>query len=224
MRLIIPWLCFDNIIEEGIIHSISIENPLDFRRVIGAVWEKDQGRDGDIILSEKETILGFKDHILCIFNLIDLNANNRRILTRLYKELNENAQDVLAEEFSLLQGTMLSYIEKLTETVPYDLSYNYELDISDLLKIYDVKLNQLPESYNDQLIDYLRAFSRICNIKTVICVNIKNYMTEKEIIGLQEFIRYEKIRLINIENLYSYKVYDEKAWIIDKDRSIIDLN
>ena len=224
MRFVIPFLGFEMPAEQGEISSIAIENPDDFRLVAEDLWRQKNGMPGGLILSEQEKSLNFRDGTLCVFNPLDIDANDRKVLNHLYKELNENALELLTSETSYLQGELLTYLDKLAETVPYDLTYNFDLCISDLLKSYAVRVNQLNESYLDRLIDYLRAYSRICNTKTVFMINLKNYISEEQAVSLREFIQYENMTLITLENMFSYSIFKENAWIIDKERCIISLN
>ena len=224
MRFNIPFLGFEMMLTQGSMSTVAIENPVDFRNVVEDLWRQSRGLPGSIIVSDGEMLISFQDNALGVFNPVDIDANNRRVLNKLYKELDENANNTLIIELADLQCKMLSFIEKLVETVPYDLAYDYEIDITDFLKGYNLKINQFSDSYIEHLIDYLRAYSRVCNLKVAIFINLKSYLKDDETAALQEFVQYENMSLLTIENIYKYKVKGENAWIIDKDRCIIDLN
>ena len=224
MRLVIPFLGFEISIVNGGLYSIIIENPTDFRKVIEDLWQQTNGQSGEIILSEKGKIISFRERALVVFNPVDINANNRKVLNTLFKELNENALNSLSIELADLQSNIIAFFDKLSETVPYDVSYNYEVDVPELLKCHKFEINQLNGTYLDRLIDYLRAYSRICRTRVVILVNLKNYVSEEEVEALEEFVIYEDLKLIILQNSLGYRKKEEKTWIIDKDRCTINLN
>ena len=52
--------------------------------------------------------------------------------------------------------------------------------------------------------------------------NLKDYLNEKDIDMLYEFVRYEKVNLILAESHQSHVNLHEKRWILDRDRCIIE--
>jgi len=51
---------------------------------------------------------------------------------------------------------------------------------------------------------------------------LKDYLNEKDIDMLYEFVRYEKVNLILAESHQSHVNLHEKRWILDRDRCIIE--
>ena len=53
-------------------------------------------------------------------------------------------------------------------------------------------------------------------------LNLKQFLTEKQVGQLYEFCFYEKIHLINLEGQKNYTLKQEKCVIMDKDLCVID--
>ena len=151
-----------------------------------------------------------------------VNSNEKRILTRLYKELSEQANTFMYEEYTQINSYIVSFLERLLDTVPYHLDMEVDMDLTGILKLYGVKMESDGVGVLEVLIDYLRALSSICNIHVIWLLNVKQFLTVEEVQQLYEFCFYEKIHLINLEGQKNYNLEKEKCAIIDKDLCIID--
>ena len=155
-------------------------------------------------------------------NPLMVNCNEKRILTRLYKELSEQANTLMYEEYTQINSYIVSFLERLLDTVPYHLDMEVDMDLTGILKLYGVKMESDGVSVIEVMIDYLRALSSICNIHVIWILNLKQFLTVEEVQQLYEFCFYEKIHLINLEGQKNYNLGQEKCVIIDKDLCIID--
>ena len=95
------------------------------------------------------------------------------------------------------------------------------LDVTALLKAYDVKMLTEDVDPLEILIDYLRAYSSVCGIRIFVTLNLKYFFTQEQIQQLYEFCFYEKIFLIDLEGQKKYIIETEKYVIIDQDLCLI---
>ena len=102
MRMNIPYIGLDVLIQEGTVSSISIESQKVYRTVVEDLWNQKAGKEGEIVLSEKDSVINIQNNAVCIFNALDIDANDRRIISKLYKELNENSQNQLFSHLDLI--------------------------------------------------------------------------------------------------------------------------
>ena len=215
MRIIYSKYGIDLCLEENKITTIVIENP-SVRQV--------NGEDGEWILSDQDKIFSIEKSSIFLDNPLMVNSNEKRILTRLYKELSEQANTLMYEEYTQINSYIVSFLERLLDTVPYHLDMEVDMDLIGILKLYGVKMESDGVSVLEVLLDYLRALSTICNIHVVFILNIKQFLTIEEVQQLYEFCFYEKIHLINLEGQKNYNLEKEKCVIIDKDLCIIDVS
>ena len=222
MRIIYAKYGIDLCLEENKITTIVIENPLVMSEVIRDISRQVNGEDGEWILSEQDKIFSIEKSSQFINNPLMVNSNEKRILTRLYKELFEQANTLMYEEYTQINSYIVSFLVRLLDTVPYHLDMEIDMDLTGILKLYGVKMESYGVGVLEVLIDYLRALSSICNIHVIWILNVKQFLTVEEVQQLYEFCFYEKILLINLEGQKNYNLEHEKCVIIDKDLCIID--
>lgn len=224
MRIIYSKYGIDLCLEENKITTIVIENPSVMSEVIRDISKQVNGEDGEWILSDQDKIFSLEKSSIFLDNPLMVNSNEKRILTRLYKELSEQANTLMYEEYTQINSYIVSFLERLLDTVPYHLDMEVDMDLTGILKLYGVKIESDGVSVLEALLDYLRALSCICNIHVVFILNVKQFLTLEEVQQLYEFCFYEKIYIINLEGQKNYNLEQEKCVIIDKDLCIIDVS
>ena len=224
MRIIYSKYGIDLYLEENKITTIVIENPLIMSEVIRNISRQVNGEDGEWILSEQDKIFSVEKSGIFLDNPLMVNSNEKRILTRLYKELSEQANTLMYEDYTRINSYIVSFLERLLDTVPYHLDMEVDMDLTGILKLYGVKIESEGVSVLEALLDYLRALSCICNIRVAFILNVKQFLTLEEVRQLYEFCFYEKMYLINLEGQKNYNLEQEKCVIIDKDLCIIDMS
>ena len=224
MRIIYSKYGIDLCLEENKITTIVIENPLVMSEVIRNISRQVNGEDGQWILSDQDKVFSAEKISIFLDNPLMVNSNEKRILTRLYKELSEQANTLMYEEYTQINSYIVSFLERLLDTVPYHLDMEVDMDLICILKWYGVKIESDGVSVLEALLDYLRALSCICNIHVVFILNVKQFLTIEEVQQLYEFCFYEKMHLINLEGQKNYNLEQEKCVIIDKDLCIIDVS
>lgn len=224
MRIIYSKYGIDLYLEENKITTIVIENPSLMSEVVRDISKQVNGEDGEWILSDKDKIFSLEKSGIFLDNPLMVNSNEKRILTRLYKELSEQANTLMYEDYTRINSYIVSFLESLLDTVPYHLDMEVDMDLTGILKLYGVKIESDGVSVLEALLDYLRALSCICNINVVFILNVKQFLTIEEVQQLYEFCFYEKIYIINLEGQKNYNLEQEKCVIIDKDLCIIDVS
>lgn len=206
---------------ENQISTIVMENPLVFTQLLQAIIRQIDGEEGDLLLSEGDKIFTFSKNVVLIDNPLIINCNEKRIITKIHKELGNIVNTEMYEKYSMLNAEIVKFVETVMDTVPYHLKMDYQVDVTELLKTYDVKIATEETDPLEKLIDYLRALHTICNVKIVMVLNLKQFFTEEQVKQVYEFCFYEKMFLINVEGAKSYLTDVEKCVIIDKDLCLI---
>lgn len=223
MKLVNTYYNIELNIVENQVAVLSVENPVAYARIVGDIWHQINGEEGSYILSDADKVINIAKEVECIFNPFSLECNNKKVLSRLYQELKLNADNILQEESIQLNCSIVNYLERLVMTVPYNLRYNVDMDISALIKMYDVAVDNKAEGLLEKVVEYVKVVSQICGIKTYIFVDIKHYLTSEELKELYTTLLYEKVNLIIIEPVHTECLEMEKCWIIDKDLCIIEV-
>lgn len=210
-------------IEENQVIVLSVENTRAYAELLQDIWNQSQGGEGGFILSEKEKVLKISKEVECIFNPFALECNDRKLVTHLYQQMKEQADNFLMEETMQINTEINRFLDTLIFQIPFVLKHNQEFDILNLFKLYEVKFDSDVDTVLERIIEYLRVMSKICGIVLYVFVGLKHYLNPNELNELYQFAFYEKIKLILLESIHLPLNEGEKGWIIDADLCIIEL-
>ena len=209
--------------KEGTNTVICIENPVAYADVVGNIYHQMNGEDGDMIWSQDGKGINISKKGVVVFNPYSISPNEKRVINKLYQELEEKARDYIQEDSALLESAIVTYLDKLIEEVPYGISYDFVPGISALLKMYDVRIDECADSLLERIIEYIKALHRICGIQVFVFVGLKNYISSDDNKQLYEFVSYEKIDLILVESKQRALISSERYLIVDESLCTIEL-
>lgn len=222
MKLIYAKYGMELILEETRISTLVIENPVVLCDMLQDLANQINGNEGEWILSEADKVFSLAKSSMFVSNPLGVDCNEKRIITKIYKELDENVKSIMHEQYCELNSNIVRFMEQLLNTVPYHLDMELIMDAVAVLKAYDVRIMTDSREPLERLVDYLRAISSICGIRVVFVLNLKQFFSREQVSQLYEFCFYEKIYLINIEGIKNYILKEEKYVIIDKDLCLIE--
>lgn len=222
MRLVYPEYGVELEFAENQVLVWAVEQPRAFAKVTGELWRQIQGADGGFILSEADKIYNMSKKMEFIVNPISISCNDRKIISKLYQELQNLASNELLEKTSDLNSRIITYLDELVSAVPYPLEFQLELDLAALMKGYGVTVEDRAENLLEKLIDYLKIMRQICHMDTFVILNLKQYLDKEELQSLYEFVFYEKINLLILEGKFTGCSNNEKYLILDQDLCIIE--
>ena len=98
------------------------------------------------------------------------------------------------------------------------MKYTSEIDIKQLYKMMDLKVEENLDSYLEQILNYINVVREVFNTKLFIFVNLKDYISDEEYEEIYKYIQLNKINIFLIESKVPKESYNwEKLWIIDED-------
>lgn len=219
MKLVYPDFMHQIVFEEGVINLVVIENPFEFRQLVGEIFLQTNGEEGRFVLSHDEKILKIQENMQCIMNPFVLELNSRKILEKIYKDLKD---EILTSELYMQQTSVMSelfnFIEKIAEKMDYPLEYNSEVDIKQIFKLFNVCVNEEKGDMVAKIAEYVKISHQILGYKIFIFVNLKSYLNKIELEKLYRYIDYYKISIMLIESKEAeYTINSEQKFVIDKD-------
>lgn len=205
---------------------VVVENQKAYAEILEALWNQTNGGSNitGFILSQDEKIKDISKEVEYIFNPFAVECNNKRVLSKLYSELQELVNMNLLQELTEVNQELVNFLDEVIHQVPYPLEFELDLNFQSLLKLYQVKVDIGAGDLLERIIEYLKVMHRICNVRIYAFVGLKQYLQEQEFRQLYEFAAYEKLFLIMLEGRESFRLNSEKYWILDKDLCIIEPN
>lgn len=219
MKLRINGFNNEVLFDEECVHILTIKDPKCFSHLIGILNDKINGLESNeiFLLDDKEEELKLEKNAYMILDVFNIDYNSKKILSKIYDIISENIkknQNYVIENIALnLRNYIISEINEL----PFEFTMKSELDIPEILKIYNLKIDG--EMYHsilekiELLIDLL-ATLKISNI--LIIPNLKSFLGDVELVELYKYSLYNNINLLLIERHEENKLKYENCIIIDE--------
>lgn len=214
---------FEMKFQENQINILVIEKQQVMANLVQDMYLQCNGKEGGFILSDIDKIVPIDKSIELILEPFSINCNNKKIMNKLYQELTELAKETLIRERMELNFQLTAFLEQLLQEVPYHLSYKDEHEVQDILKFADVKVDSEGETLLEKIVDYLRVINQICRCSICVFVNLKSFLSKKDLQHLYEFANYQKMHLVLMESCERERIEGEKTFIIDQDECIIEI-
>lgn len=212
--------------EENVRSLLVVEHPAILLKLISEMTGNESEEGSRIVLSEDDTLLKIKDKIVCIIDPLSITLNDRKLLSKLGDMLKK---EILSSEL-LIEGNRLisdieNYVIQITQCMDWNLSYSEKIDVQSLLKIAEIRFDDVQETLVEKILDYVKVSSELLDIKCFVFVNLLSYLTEYEIEKFYEYVYYQKICVLLLESRVpdTVKKFSETV-IIDKDSCEIVLN
>ena len=221
MRLVCNAYGLDFSFDENHVAELLIENSEAFLRFLTQMNAQFRGEDDLLILSEADKELRLDKMADVIIDPFQMDVNNKKILTKIYQSIVEESQDTNLEWLLNLKSELERYIMDACEKSEYALTYDSNPDFADLLKMFDVHVDNTEMDMAERLISYVKLSHRVLNTSFFIFVNLKSYFSSKKLEQIFQTLCYEQVNILLLERYDSNVCEYEKRVIIDKDACVI---
>lgn len=184
-------------IEEENPETLIIENSVYFRKLIEDLLIQSSTDIGAFVTSEKDEPLSFSKYVQVITDIYNFSENERTLKTKIQK--------LITNEFAY-SDKQYNLIESLNQfgilaanTVPYPVSFQTSLTLSDIVKILDFDIDYQYEKFWDKLIEFMKLEKELLNYKLFITINLKESISKEEYDQFIKDIQYRNIKLLMIE-------------------------
>lgn len=205
--------------EEGKINVLEIYNKKFFRRMIEILNSEEEAENNEIVFLDNEKRVELKKNVLVFTDLFNIDFNSKKIITKIYNELIESIKKRQDDELENLTIKLRNYLIEEINELPFEFNINSELEINDLLKAFNLKIDTTCYTTIVEKIEFI--INIIANLKmaTILVIpNLKVYLEKEEIIEIYKYSLYNNIKLLILENSSNEKIenYEIKN-IIDKE-------
>lgn len=201
--------------------SIEVANQLNIFKIESIVLYKKLYFEVDSLVSVNinNQIVDFKSNCLVIHNLYELNINDKKHITQLYKKLENNIDDKTRVILAKIEENAIKVIEELAYKCSFDITFDSELNFSKFLSSYNVRFEEPSNTnYIEILIKYLKLLKEVYKIEFVFTFGLNDLLEENEISELNYQLSCLDITIIDIK--FERKNIKEK-FVIDTDWCII---
>lgn len=211
---------FDNSFElkSEVINTLLIENRELFISFIKQLYIEMSTEEGKIILQDDLKEISFKKYVELIIDPFALDPNNAKNLKKLYEKIIENSSnEEIYEKRLVFENALKDYVEEIVFLSDYELIYD-NLDYQNIFKAVNLHIDTETKNLASMIIDYMRISSDLSGTKLFIFVNLDNFLTDSDLIELQDFISYNNLIVFCLQNQLNRKLIEnENLRIIDED-------
>lgn len=157
-----------------------------------------QEKDERIIIIENEDIIAFEKNAMLIFDIFNMDFNDKKIITNLYNMISNNIKldSIIDEEYKEINKKIYNYIKHKLNDTEFEYTLKEEVKFEDVLKLFNVKIdNEYYLNLDEKLCFLFDLVSTFNLTKIIILVNIKFYFEDDE---LEEIYKYAKAKQINL--------------------------
>ena len=177
-------------IDYGDICNITIENKIEYRRIIENIYNQEKIE----LYDDEKLITKYK----VIENSAILDFADKKITTKIIKDLIE-----------IISDETLDY--------PYMLEIGDEINFESLLKVVPIKPSVDYTDFLDKFVSFLDIYQNVLKIDVFYTINLLQYFTEEELKELSDYIKIKNICIINYDNILVDSNYISKKLLFDND-------
>lgn len=204
----------DNVVTEWV-----IEAPEEFTRYVQELYMQCEGAAGDFVLSDGEKELGIAKNVEFLDSVLDLDVNERKILGKLYADLEQLAY---SEKFVVRTQEMIQYLRtyifELEQETDFMLDVDDGVDMSAIFKGNGVKLEAVETGILEKIVHYIKVVRLLLKKQVFVFVNVRSYLTVRQVEQLIKEAAYQEVQILLIENVMRDCVNSERRCIIDSDK------
>lgn len=202
---------------ENFINVLNVENGKFFREVVEDFILQIDGYSGKFVLSKDDNILQISKCVCIVTDVFNLDFSDKKLQNKLYSSLTAVCEQKFQQEYLYLQQTFYAFFQKLNAESDFALDYSEELSLSSLLKCFSVCFETQNLNFIEKLCLYIEILISLLGVKIVVFVNLKSCLSQTELSSLYQFIIYNKINVLLIENNAKNKLENEFVITIDND-------
>lgn len=211
---------FENeiIFNEENTNVLQISNSKCFTHIIEVLNQKINGLENNeiFLLDDDEKEINMEKNIYIALDLFNIEYNSKKILNKLYEIISKNIKNTQELTIENLSFQLRNYLIQEINELPFEFVMKSDIEIIDLLKIYNLQLDTINYTNMLERIELLIDLISTLKIANILVIpNIKTYLSDDELVEIYKYSLYNNIKLLIIERNNCNKLKYEKIFYID---------
>jgi len=220
MRLVHQWLENPLIVDNCLCSVVVFERSRQFYEIVKELGQQCETDDGGFTISRDMKKLNFSKIVNLILGFPFLDHNPRRVVTALYKQLNEALiENGGTEQIQILLDQLTLELKRVGSEASAELNEIEAPSWLDVFKFFNLRFRSDFSKPEEALCDYIRVMQKYCGHEVFIMVNVLGFLDKAGFNALREQAAYEGFTMLFIES-YVNQTHQEIACrilIIDQD-------
>ena len=221
--MIMSIIGFENkiIFKSEKINVLEIYDKKLFANFIGYINEQCNGEgeeDNRIVLMNDSKRQKIGKNIFLLTDLFNIDFNSKKILNKIYAVIEQNIKNRQDDEINKIILSLRKYLIDEINEIPFEFNMNSDIDVQDLLKIFNVKIDTSCYISIVEKIEFIIDIISNFKIAEILVIpNLKTYLNEYELLEIYKYSIYNNVNLLLVENVLENKLlkYEQKN-IIDE--------
>lgn len=218
MKLCCPQLQTTFVMKPQVLNRIVVEDIVSYENLVLALYRQ--------IYEKQETLSCFFDdapyaiakHFELILSPLDVTYDKKELQRKLYQYLAGELELLdISEKMAAVYGELLQLLEEGAVYVTYPIEYSADFDLSELFKLLGVQLKQPEGRFVERLIDYGTTVKQLLDKQVFVLANCAAYLTAEDYVYLQQWLQYEEVYVILLEQSQHPLHFPIHEVIIDTD-------
>ena len=201
------------------VNILEIKDTKCFTHIIETINDIINGHESNeiFLLDDENNEMNMSKEMYIALDLFNIDFNSKKILNKLYDKISENIEKMEDTNLNSMIINVRNYIIQEINELPFEFTIKDEPEITDLLKIYNLKIDILNYKTIIEKVEYLIDILATLKISNIIVIpNLKIYLTKEELVELYKYSLYNGIKLLLIEKNSGEKLKYEKILSINE--------
>lgn len=201
------------------VNILEIKDTKCFTHIIETINDIINGYESNeiFLLDDENNEMNMSKEMYIALDLFNIDFNSKKILNKLYDKISENIEKMEDTNLNSMIINVRNYIIQEINELPFEFTIKDEPEITDLLKIYNLKIDILNYKTIIEKVEFLIDILATLKISNIIVIpNLKIYLTKEELVELYKYSLYNGIKLLLIEKNSGEKLKYEKILSINE--------
>lgn len=227
MRLVHQWLENPLITDDSICNIAIFERSLQFYEIVKELRQQCETDDGGFTLSSDMKRINLSKYVNLVIGFPFIDHNPRRVITALYKQLNEAIiENERLEQIQVLLDQLTLELTKIGQESAAELEEIEAPTWQEVFKFYNLRFRSDYSRPEEALCDYFRVIRKYCGNTIFVLINALGFLESDGLRMLFSQANYEEFYLLFIENRVneSCQSIASRTLIVDQDLCEIVIN
>lgn len=174
----------------------------------------------NIILSIDDTPVSIDSKALIIFDPLNIEINDKKTLTLLYKKLSHRVSEKVQEKIRKIEQDILELLEIVSVESMFPIEYEDSFELIKIFQMYQISIQELKkENYLEFIVTYIKTNLELNNYNIVVSFGLTRLLTADEINKLTKELAINQINIVDF--YYDDSKPKDNYLVIDSDWSKI---
>ena len=174
-----------------------------------------------ITVLEDDLVVDCNKKVIFVIDFLNFDFSQRKIQSALYQYIDKicKLEPEILQNINNLKNSMQIELMNITEELSFEVMCKDDITISDLLKMYGIKIQiNEGEGIVEKLFRLVELIQCMDLARLLICVNLKQYLNDEQLVEFYKYCVYNDVRVLLLENgLTVSALENERVLFVDED-------